>query len=112
MCKKRGRHDKDAKSTNNDEEQYVTQFFNFMRKHSNIIISLVSVPQINLDVGTGFTLSCAGSVPDNQKYHVHNINEPTPCKLVYVKNRILRSIKVADAFVMASHIMHGCPVPS
>jgi hypothetical protein len=49
--KKRGRHDIDAESANN-EEQFTTQFFNFMRKHSNIIISQVSVPQINLDIDT------------------------------------------------------------
>jgi hypothetical protein len=51
MYKKRGRHDIDADSTNN-EEQFVTQFFNFMRKHLDIIISQVSIPQINLDIGT------------------------------------------------------------
>jgi hypothetical protein len=47
MYKKRGRHDIDAESTNNGE-QFATQFFNFMRKHLDIIISQVSVPQINL----------------------------------------------------------------
>jgi hypothetical protein len=41
----------EADSTNN-EEQFVTQFFNFMRKHPDIIISQVSIPQINLDIGT------------------------------------------------------------
>jgi hypothetical protein len=51
MYKKCGRHDIDAKSTNN-EEQFATQIFNFMRKHPDIIISQVSVPQINLDIGT------------------------------------------------------------
>jgi hypothetical protein len=60
MYKQRGRHDKDVDSTNNDEEQFVTQFFNFMRKHPNIVISLVFVPQVNLDIGTGFTLSSVG----------------------------------------------------
>jgi hypothetical protein len=43
MYKKHGRHDINAESANN-EEQFVTQFFNFMRKHSDIIISQVSVP--------------------------------------------------------------------
>jgi hypothetical protein len=38
MYKKRGRHDIDAESVNN-EEQFVTQFFNFLRKHPDIIIS-------------------------------------------------------------------------
>jgi hypothetical protein len=51
MYKKRGRHNIDAESINN-EEQFATQFFNFMRKHLDIIISQVSVSQINLDIGT------------------------------------------------------------
>jgi hypothetical protein len=51
MYKKRGRHDKDAESTNN-EEQFASRFFNFMRKHPDIVISQVSVPQINLDINT------------------------------------------------------------
>jgi hypothetical protein len=51
MYKKHGRHDIDAESANN-EKQFVTQFFNFMRKHLDIVISQVSVPQINLDIGT------------------------------------------------------------
>jgi hypothetical protein len=51
MYKKCGRHDIDAESTN-IEEQFATQFFNYMRKHLDIIISQVSVPQINLDIGT------------------------------------------------------------
>jgi hypothetical protein len=49
MYKKHGRHNIDAESVNN-EEKFVTQFFNFMRKHIDIIISQVSVPQINLDI--------------------------------------------------------------
>jgi hypothetical protein len=40
------------------------------------------------------------------------INEPTTCTLLYVKGRMLRTIEVAGAFVMATHIMHGRPVPS
>jgi hypothetical protein len=50
MYKKCVRHDIDAESANN-EEQFATQFFNFMRKHPDIVISQVSVPQINLDIG-------------------------------------------------------------
>jgi hypothetical protein len=42
MYKKHGRHDIDAESAN-DKEQFVTQFFNFMRKHLDIVISQVSV---------------------------------------------------------------------
>jgi hypothetical protein len=38
--------------------------------------------------------------------------EPSPCILLYVKARTLRAIKVADAIVMATHIMHGRSVPS
>jgi hypothetical protein len=51
MYKKRGRLDIDAESANNEEE-FATQFYNFMRKHPDIIISQVSIPQINLDIGT------------------------------------------------------------
>jgi hypothetical protein len=38
---------------------------------------------------------------------VDDINEPTPCTLLYVKGRTLRTIEVADAIVMATLIMHG-----
>jgi hypothetical protein len=41
-----------------------------------------------------------------------DINEPTPCILLYVKGRTLRSIEVANAFVMATRIIHGQPIPS
>jgi hypothetical protein len=51
MYKKRGRHDINAESANN-EEQFTTQFFNFMRKHTYIVTSQVFVSQINLDIGT------------------------------------------------------------
>jgi hypothetical protein len=112
MYKKRGRHDKDAESTNNDEEQFATQFFYFITKRPYIIISHVSIPQINLDIGTGFTLSSTGSALDNLKYPVDDIIEPTPCTLLYVKGRTLRTIKVADAIAMASRIMHGRSVSS
>jgi hypothetical protein len=43
---------------------------------------------------------------------MNDINEPTPCTLLYVKGRTLRTIKVADAIVMATRIIHGRPVPS
>jgi hypothetical protein len=112
MYKKHLRHDIDAKSANDNEEQFATQFLNFMRKHLDMFISQVSVPQINLDIGTGFTLSSVGSTPDHQKYHVDDINEPTPCALLYVKGGILRTIEVANAIVMATRIMHGWPVLS
>jgi hypothetical protein len=109
MYKKRGRHDIDAESANNDEDQFESQFFNFMRKHPDIIIRYVSLPQINLDIGTGFTPSSAGSTPDHQKYHVDDINEPTPCTLLYVKGS---TIEIANIIGMATHIMHGRPVTS
>jgi hypothetical protein len=41
-----------------------------------------------------------------------DINEPTPYTLLYVKGRTLRTIEVVNAIVMATHIMHGRPVPS
>jgi hypothetical protein len=70
-----------------------------------------------LEVGTTTpqvvpTLSSAGSTSDNQKYPVDDINEPTPCTLLYVKGRTLRTIEVTKAIVMATRIMHGRPVPS
>jgi hypothetical protein len=116
MYKKHGRHNIDAESVNN-EEQFVTQFFNFMRKHPNIIISQVFVPQINLDIITASlravpALSSVGSAPVHQKYPVDDINEPTPFTLLYVKCKTLRTIKVADAIVIATHIMHGRPILS
>jgi hypothetical protein len=43
---------------------------------------------------------------------VDDNNESTPCTLLYLKGRTLRTIKVADAIVMATHIMHGWPIPS
>jgi hypothetical protein len=43
---------------------------------------------------------------------VDDINEPTPCTLLYVEGRMLRTIKVVDAIVMATRIIYGRPVPS
>jgi hypothetical protein len=43
---------------------------------------------------------------------VDDINEPTPCTLLSVKGRMLRTIEVADAIVMATRIMDGRPIPS
>jgi hypothetical protein len=112
MYKKQERHSKDKEFAANDEEQFATQFLNFMRKHSDIVISRVSVTQVNLDIGMIFTLSSVYSAPDNQKYHVDDIKEPTPCTLLYVKGRTLRTIKVVNDIVMASRIIHGRPIPS
>jgi hypothetical protein len=116
MYKKCGRHDIKVESANN-EEQFASQFFHFLRKHIKLMISQVSVLQINLEVGTAtpqvvLALSSAGSTANNQKYHLDDINESTPCTLLYVKGQTLRTIKVADTIVMANHIMHGRPIPS
>jgi hypothetical protein len=43
---------------------------------------------------------------------VDDINEPTPCTLLYVEGRTLMTIDVADDIVMDTHIMHGRPIPS
>jgi hypothetical protein len=56
--------------------------------------------------------SSVGSTPDHQKYPVDDINEPTPCILLYVKFRTLRTIEVDDANVMATRIMHDRLMPS
>jgi hypothetical protein len=106
-----GSIDIDAESANN-EEQFATQFYNFMGRHLDFIISQVLIPQINLDIGTAppqavLALSSADSTPDQQKYHVDDINKPPPCTLLYVKGRMLRTIKVTDAIAMTTRIMHG-----
>jgi hypothetical protein len=98
MYKKRGRHDVEAESTYN-EEQLVSQFFKFLRKHPELVISEVSVPPINLEVDTATPQvvpapSSVGSAPDNQKYPMDNINEHTPCTLLYVTGRMLRQSKL------------------
>jgi hypothetical protein len=113
MYKKHGRHDIDA----NNKDQFATQFYNFMRKHPHIIISQVSIPQIILDIGTAqhpvvLPPSNTGSAPDQHKYHVDDIIEPTPCTVLYCKGRTLRTIEFVDAIVMATCIMHGRPIPS
>jgi hypothetical protein len=80
-----------------------------MRKKPQYIVQ-VHVPEINLDVSSAvqpFTLSSAGSAPDNQKYPVDDIKEVTPCTLLYVKGRTLRTVEVADAIVLPGHIFHS-----
>jgi hypothetical protein len=67
----------------------------------------VSISQINLDI----TPSSASSAPDHQKYHVNDINELTPCTLLYIKGGMLKTIEVANAIVMATSIMHCRLVP-
>jgi hypothetical protein len=43
---------------------------------------------------------------------VDDINEPTPCTLLYVKGRTLRIIEFTDAIVVTTRIMHGRPILS
>jgi hypothetical protein len=62
MYKKCGRHDIDVESAK-IEEQFATQFFNFMRKHLDIVISQVSVPQINLDIGSATPRAMPAALP-------------------------------------------------
>jgi hypothetical protein len=80
-----------------------------MKKNQQYVVQ-VHVLEINLDVGSvvqPFTLSSAGSTPDNQKYPVDDIKEATPCTLLYVKGRTLRTIEVATAIVLPDHIFHN-----
>jgi hypothetical protein len=75
------------------------------------------IPEINLDLGATvqqpIALSSADSATnrDKDKYPMVDIKDPTPCTLMYVKGRTSRTIKVAEATVMPSHILHGRPVP-
>jgi hypothetical protein len=48
---------------------------------------------------------------DSGKYPVDDIKDPTPYTLMYIKGRTSRTIKVAKAIVLPSHILHGQPVP-
>jgi hypothetical protein len=56
--------------------------------------------------------SSAGSALNYKKYPVDDINDPTPCTLLYVKGRMLRTNKLVDAIVMATRIMHGQSISS
>jgi hypothetical protein len=48
----------------------------------------------------------------NHRDDEEEINESTLCTLLYVKGRMLRTIKVVDAIVMTTRIMHGRPILS
>jgi hypothetical protein len=111
MYKKCGRLDIDAKPTNN-EEQFANKFYNFMRKHPDIIICEVSIPQINLDIGTALPQAVPASLLISKStMWMTSMNPPLADAIVMeVKGRALRTIKVADAIVMAPHIMHSWPV--
>jgi hypothetical protein len=83
-----------------------------MRKNSQYVVQIPS-PEINLDLGATvqqlFALSSVNSASnrDKDKYHVDDIKDPTPCTLLYLKDRTSRTIKVAKATVMPSRIHHG-----
>jgi hypothetical protein len=76
----------------------------------------VPCPEINLDLGTTvqqpFAPSSVDCAPnrDKDRYPVDDINDPTPCTLMYVKGKTSRTAKVAEATVMPSHIHHCRPV--
>jgi hypothetical protein len=72
------------------------------------------LPEINLDLSATvqpFAPSSVGFAPNKDKYPVNDNKDPTPCTLIYVKGRTSRTIEVAEATVMTSHILHGRPVP-
>jgi hypothetical protein len=75
-------------------------------------------PEINLDLGASvqqpFAPSSAGFAPnrDMDKYPEDDNKDPTPCTLMSVKGRTSRTIEVAEATVMPSHILHGRPIPT
>jgi hypothetical protein len=99
----------------NVEETFAQQFLKFMRKNPQYIVQMPS-SEINLDLGAivqqPFAPSSAGSTPNRDKgrYPVDDIKDPTPCTLMYVKGKTLRTIKVAEVSVMPSRIHHGQPV--
>jgi hypothetical protein len=88
-----------------------------MRKNPQYVVQMPS-PEINLDLSVTiqqpFALSSAGSAPnrDKDKYPMDDIKDPTPCILMYVKGRTSRTIKVVEATVMPSRILHGRPIPT
>jgi hypothetical protein len=100
----------------NVEETFEQQFFNFMRKNPQYVVQ-VPILKINLNLSPSvqpFASSSAGSAPNRDKdnYLVDDIKDPPPCTLMYVKGRTSRAIKVAEATVMPSSILHGWNVPA
>jgi hypothetical protein len=69
-------------------------------------------PEIGATIQQPFALSSARSAPnrDNDRYPVDDINDPTPCILMHVKGMTSRTIDVAEASVIPSHIHHDRPV--
>jgi hypothetical protein len=43
---------------------------------------------------------------------VDDTKDPTPFILMYIKGRTTRTIKVIEAILMPSHILHGRPIPA
>jgi hypothetical protein len=88
-----------------------------MRKNPQYVVQM-PIPEINVDLGAivqqPFAPSSAGSTPnrDKEKYPMDDIKDPTPCTLMYVKGRTSRIIKVAEATMMPSRILHGWPIPT
>jgi hypothetical protein len=99
----------------NTKETFAQQFFNFTRKNPQYVVQM-PIPEINLNLDAivqPFAPSSADSAPnrDKNKYPMDDIKDPTPCTLMYVKRRASRTIKVTEATMMPSHILHGWPVP-
>jgi hypothetical protein len=88
-----------------------------MRKNPQYVMQM-PIPEINVDLGAivqqPFAPSSAGSAPnrDKEKYPMDDIKDPTPCTLMYVKGRTSQIIKVAEATMMPSRILHGWPIPT
>jgi hypothetical protein len=101
----------------NTKETFAQQFFIFMRKNPQYVVQMPSL-EINLDLGATvqqpFATSTTGSAPNRDKdmYPMDDIKDPTPCTLMYVKDRTSRTIEVAEATVMPSRILHGRPIPT
>jgi hypothetical protein len=73
--------------------------------------------EINLDLGATIQPFAPSSVDsacnkDKDKYPMDDMKDPTPCTLMYVKGRTSRTIEVAEATVMPSHILHDWPIPA
>jgi hypothetical protein len=87
-----------------------------MRKTPQYVVQ-VPILEMNLNLGASvppFAMSSASSAlhRDKENCPVDDIKDPTPCTLMYVKGRISRTVKVAEATVMPSRILHGRPVPA
>jgi hypothetical protein len=101
----------------NTEETFAQQFFNFMRKNPQYVMQMPS-PEINLDLGATVQQHIAPSSASSatnrvkDKYPMDDIKDPIPCTLMYIKGRTSRTIKVVEATMMPSCILHGRPIPA